>query len=840
MTEVDLMSIMLGSKEGFSRPIRRKLRTRLLITLVPTSLIVLAMMGYATYWASSEFISVALERTSRLHAATTAHAVESLLEQAKRHLLYATRNPLEAGRLERFLNDVRDLEGLEFAEFGYLPLHNGEPVVFVTRSGVIKRLSAEEIREIRPSPVLLFDQVDELAGGEVWLSEFGEVELPFPTADNPLRRMAEKTLRMITPCFGEDGKISGMAYMALNAKTIRNVLSLYDSTSSPVFAFARNPKFPRFSYFFDAHGWVLFQSDPSLNGDAPLRTLEIRSTFQGTLGRPGFPEAFRPSERNEKYWQTVADVQSNKKDIVRSLDRTEIGSPYSEHFLAFAPVRLSMSPSREPAVIGGVAYEDRSVLIELAGYKHIDVMVAISAISVLVLTVAIILVARGTTLGLLELAHAVKNLNERGEWEEVNLRETGYEAQLLKDSINSMIRTLRAQFEEIKSKDRTIESVALKEPVELNLEGIVTAPDDGFPEFVGAGPFMQQMKRDIVKASQVDVDVLIEGETGTGKQLAAEAVHRLSHRSGKPFISINCGELDENLLLDSLFGHVKGAFTDGKGERRGAFLEADGGTLFLDEIQSASMKVQQALLRALSLRKIKPLGSDRDIDVDVRLITATNADLKALIGEGRFREDLYYRLKVITIVTPPLRDQRQNIPALAMHFLKEGERMAGRSGLALSRGALKALVSYSWPGNIRELKHLVITAAVMAEGNVIQAEQLGIEVGAVEETAFLDGHGSLFPVQDRMAAEDQHPVENGHRHEDHGLPRDLNRRQVLACEHVRRHGSISSKDLIDLLGGAISKRTASYDIQDLVNRGLLVRTGRGPSTRYVRPSGDTA
>ena len=827
MAEIDLMSIMLGSKEGFSRPIRRKLRTRLLITLVPISLIVLAMMGYATYWASSEFISVALERTSRLHAATTAHAVESLLEQSKRHLLFTARNPLEAGRLERFLNDVRDLEGLEFTEFGYIPLHKGEAMIFVTRSGVIKRLSAEEIREIRPSPMLLFDHIDELASGDVWLSEFGEVELPFPTTENPLGRMAEKTLRMVTPCLGEDGKVSGMAYLALSAKTLRNVLSLYDSTSSPVFAFARNPKFPRFSYFFDAHGWVLFQSDPSSKGDAPLRTLEIRSTFQGTLGRPGFPEAFRPAENNEKYWQIVADVQSNKKDIVRSLDRTEMGSPYSEHFLAFAPVRMSMSHSREPAVIGGVAYEDRSVLIELAGYKHIDVMVAISAISVLVLTVAIILVARGTTLGLLELAHAVKNLNERGEWEEVTLRETGYEAQMLKDTINSMIRTLRAQFEEIKSKDRKIESVALKEPVELNLEGIAPVVDDGFPEFVGAGPYMQQMKRDIVKASQVDVDVLVEGETGTGKQLTAEAVHRLSHRSGKPFISINCGELDENLLLDSLFGHVKGAFTDGKGERRGAFLEADGGTLFLDEIQSASMKVQQALLRALSLRKIKPLGSDRDVDVDVRLITATNADLKALIGEGKFREDLYYRLKVITIVTPPLRDQRQNIPALAMHFLKEGERMAGRSGLALSRGALKALVSHSWPGNIRELKHLVITAAVMAEGNVIQAEQLGIEVSAVEEAVFLDGHGALFPVQERLAAEDHLSVDNGHRHEEHGLPKDLNRRQVLACEHVRRHGSISSKDLIDLLGGAISKRTASYDIQDLVNRGLLVRAGRG-------------
>ena len=153
--------------------------------------------------------------------------------------------------------------------------------------------------------------------------------------------------------------------------------------------------------------------------------------------------------------------------------------------------------------------------------------------------------------------------------------------------------------------------------------------------------------------------------------------------------------------------------------------------------------MQQSLLRALSLRKIKPLGSDRDISVDVRLITATNAELRRLIAEGKFREDLYYRLKVITIQTPALRHHRQNVPVLAMHFLQEGERMAGKTGLVLSRGALRALVSYSWPGNIRELKHLIITAAVMAEGNVIQAEQLGID--AVSEDSAFSGETSFFP-----------------------------------------------------------------------------------------------
>jgi DNA-binding NtrC family response regulator len=366
--------------------------------------------------------------------------------------------------------------------------------------------------------------------------------------------------------------------------------------------------------------------------------------------------------------------------------------------------------------------------------------------------------------------------------------------------------------------------------VDLGATDIAARIDDDFPELVGDGRLMRQLKRDIIKASQVEVDVLIEGETGTGKQLTAEAVHRLSARADMPFISINCGELDENLLLDSLFGHVKGAFTDGKGERRGSFLEADGGTLFLDEIQSASLKVQQALLRALSLRKIKPLGSDRDVDVNVRLITATNVDLRALIAQGKFREDLYYRLKVITITTPALREQRQNIPLLAMHFLKEGEHMAGRSGLALSRGALKALVSYDWPGNIRELKHVVITAAVMSEGRVIQAEQLGISGNGSDRTEALE---TVLYFREQQSADDVQAEPSDDAVSLHGQSEDLNERQLLALAHVREHGSISSKDLTELRGGGISKRTAGYDIQDLVTRGLLKRVGRGPATRYV-------
>ncbi|NCD26903.1 MAG: Fis family transcriptional regulator, partial [Deltaproteobacteria bacterium] len=328
-------------------PVRRKLRTRLLMTLIPTSLIVLALMGYATYWASSEFISLALERNSRIHAVTTAHAVESLLESCKRQLLFAARNPMTEEKAARYLQDVREVAGLEFVEFGFMPLREGEPVVFVGREGEYRRLAHAEVDGIRPGPALLYSHVRDLKAGEVWLSEFGELEAPFPSPENPRERMSCVVLRMVTPYVGPGGELDGYVYLSLNAKAIRNVLSLYESSNSPVFAFPRNPKFQRYTFFFDVDGWVLFQSETELDKDAPLRTLNIRTSLFGTLGRPGLPKAFRPAEQNENYWRTVEDVRKGHMDIVRPLSRVETSSPYSEHFLAYAPVRLRLSADED-------------------------------------------------------------------------------------------------------------------------------------------------------------------------------------------------------------------------------------------------------------------------------------------------------------------------------------------------------------------------------------------------------------------------------------------------------------------------------------------------------------
>lgn len=822
------------------RSLRSTLRTRLFIALVPVSLVVLSLMGYMSYLVSSEFITTALERTTRVHAATVAHAVEKLLEQGKQDLLIAGSIPVTAEEIERYLHDIRTIGGREYQEFGFLPKGNGEAMVFVTHEGTTIRLPPGKAKDIRPNPALFYQHLDSLRPGEIWISDFTEVEYPFPTQSITNAQVSSRVLRLATPRRDDKGETIGFFYLGLRMKTIRNLLSLYNSDQSPVFAFQRNPTMLRYTFFIDTHGWVLFQSNSITHPDKALHTLDVRSRYNGTLGKPGFPDAYRPANEEEEYWQMVESLLAGNKDLIRISERTKDSRFHRPFFLAYAPVRVAAFPGGDPLVIGGIVFEDRSVLINLAGYKHLDVILIIIILSVLVMICAIAIASRGATKGLLELAHSVKNMTMNSRLEEVRLNDRGYEVAILTESINSMIGTIRNQFEEIKTKDEKIESVTLKEPVELKLDQMAHSIDDMFPEFIGSGTAMIQMKQDIVKASQVDVDVLIEGETGTGKQLAAEAVHRLSQRATKPFISINCGELDENLLLDSLFGHVKGAFTDSRTDRQGTFLEADGGTLFLDEIQSASPKVQQALLRALSMRKIKQLGSDKDVDVDVRLITATNVDLKKLIAAGTFREDLYYRLKVVTIQTPALRDQRQIIPPLVLHFLKEGERMAGKSGLSISRGALNALVAYSWPGNIRELKHLIITAAVMAEGNVIQAEQLNLvfpkdlankpPLRTLEVAPPLSDEENLL-VEEACGAANSEPVEpylaslvNAN---------TLNPRQTAALEHVQRHGSITSTELMRIMGGSISKRTAGYDIQAMVGMGLLSKTGRGPTTRYV-------
>jgi len=262
-----------------------------------------------------------------------------------------------------------------------------------------------------------------------------------------------------------------------------------------------------------------------------------------------------------------------------------------------------------------------------------------------------------------------------------------------------------------------------------------------FGDMIGASPAMQEIFRLIPDVAPSDASVLIEGASGTGKELVARAIHDQSHRRDRPFIRVNCGALPDTLLESELFGYVRGAFTDARGSKPGRFQQADKGTLFLDEVGELSPAFQVKLLRALQEGEVQPLGGTQTLHVDVRIIAATNLDLRGLMAEGKFREDLYYRLCVIPIQIPPLRDRREDIPPLVEHTMT---RLAARTGKAIrdiSPAALTSLYDYDYPGNVRELGNILERAFVLCHGEWIDVTHLPAEVTAAKAASSDDAPG---------------------------------------------------------------------------------------------------
>ncbi|MDH5534767.1 MAG: sigma-54 dependent transcriptional regulator [Betaproteobacteria bacterium] len=245
-----------------------------------------------------------------------------------------------------------------------------------------------------------------------------------------------------------------------------------------------------------------------------------------------------------------------------------------------------------------------------------------------------------------------------------------------------------------------------------------------FENIIGSSPPMQSVYRLIAQCAPTNSTVLITGESGTGKELIARAIHYNSLRKDKPFVAVDCNSLSETLLESELFGHVKGSFTGAVSNKRGMFEIADGGTLFLDEIGNISLPTQAKLLRVLQEREFRAVGDTRTQTTNIRLITATNKDLKAMVAAESFREDLYYRVNIFPILVPPLRERRADIPALAFHFLNAFRSELGRDVTEFSDGAMNALVNHEWPGNVRELENAVHRAMILTSGKVIRRAHL--------------------------------------------------------------------------------------------------------------------
>lgn len=267
----------------------------------------------------------------------------------------------------------------------------------------------------------------------------------------------------------------------------------------------------------------------------------------------------------------------------------------------------------------------------------------------------------------------------------------------------------------------------------------------GFHEIIGISRPMQEVFRVMAKVAKVDATLLIYGESGTGKELVAKAVHRRSGRADGPFVAVNCGAIPQTLIESEFFGHERGAFTDAKEARPGSFEQASGGTLFLDEIGELPLDAQAKLLRVLQEHRITRVGGRRSIPVDVRILAATHRDLESMVGAGLFREDLFWRIHVVSLTLPPLRERRDDLPLLIDHLFDQARRELGVGAQSIDRAARRLLLEYDWPGNVRELENVLTRALVLCEGEELTVGDLparirgetalggGGEVGALEE-----------------------------------------------------------------------------------------------------------
>jgi two-component system, NtrC family, response regulator HydG len=801
------------------------IRKKLLTAILPPVIFIILVTGFVSNWFSSRFLNMALERSSRLQCLAQGHEIESLLERCRIDLITLSQHPASKDDLKQFLAIHKQTGGDFYRELAYIGIDSARRYFLLNVGPSVLELRPDQLSEIKPNPLIIFEQIRSLTSGQFYVSDIAETFYPLPLDKNG-HTLTTVVLRMAIPCLGPEGQTDGFLILSLDVHHLRNIMSLFNSAQSPLHAFPRTPEI-RYAYIFDRHGWMLFQSESVEAKGAVLSTSKIRSGLTGTIGKPGFDTAFRPDPEHESFWKMVVDVQTGNHGAITIDEKgNQTRSLTDNYYLVYTPIRFQSSPEwADRETILGLAYLDRTRLTLAAQIRQYDIMFVLTILTVIVITAVIYAVNRRITRPILDLANSVSGIDPLKPLEEILTPDWDQETTLLKNAINSMIATMADQLKEIKLKDRHIQIAGQREKIRLDEESPVAASSSLslFKDLVGYSPMLESLKSEILKAASITADVLITGETGTGKQLTSEAIHHNSTRRNEPFITINCGALDENLLLDALFGHISGAFSDAKTDRKGAFLAANKGTLFLDEIGNASPKVQQALLRTLSAQKVKPLGSDTEVTIDVRLISATNEDLKSLIDRGVFREDLYYRLKVISITTPPLREHKEDIPALVDCFIKEASSRMHKDNIGLSRGALERLKNYNWPGNVRELKNCITRAVAMVESDVIQTEDIRLEEASEDlPITMVETSASPSKSQSRIRV----------REFSHGDLPDLSKRQQKAFPAILQKGGITRQEYQQLIGANLPTRTAQYDLQDLVKKGCLIKSGNGPATRY--------
>lgn len=826
--------------------VNRSMTSRVLLLGLPLLTLVLLLVFLATGRSIEALVNRAIARNAQLHAQAMSLSLEQILTETRNQLLILAAGSMDPKDMVRRLQFRVRAEGLRYREVAFMGTDPSQRYLLLSYGGEIISIPPDIASATVGNPFTRLSAAQR--PGHVQVSQPLEVVYSMVPLNDSVQSIPLYVIRFSTPIYDSQGVFQGMLILSLDLTVLRDAISMFSSSSAPLRTADDETRIR--SIFFDNQGWMLFQSE-NLEADEAggrLNSDSLRAGFQGEFGRAGFSTAFRPGPNHVNYWSMVSNVQAGHSGQI-FLDNSDAWGHENSAVegVSFAPVTFAANPDSPRTIMGGLAVLDTSFTATRTGIQIIGIYGICLLAGICLLGLGLAWLARGTTKRLRRLSNEVNMRIDSHSSNPLVLPPMPRELEQLKDAINALLHRLRRSEEEQLNQQLMQDARRAREPAE-NMPELDDIPENGL---VGTSAAMQDLRANILKAAPTMADVLVIGETGTGKELVSAAIHQASPRANGPFITINCGALDENLLMDTLFGHVKGAFTEARQPRKGAFLTAEGGTLMLDEIGNAAPKVQQALLRALSTRMIRPLGSDEDVPFDTRIIAATNAELLQDAQEGSFREDLYYRLAVITIRTPPLRRRKSDLPLLAVFFLTRAAESQGLPTPRLSRGALRKLQEYHWPGNVRELQNCLARALAFCENGLIFAENIQLGPDTLPGDIARPERGKLSCPPARADSRQPHgeaaetaespvaqpvPAES----EDQGAmpaaedaqPR-LNARLARLLPQIVELGSISRQEYQDMSGKDISMRTAQYDLQILVRLGLVRREGRGPAQRYI-------
>ena len=826
--------------------VNRSMTSRVLLLGLPLLTLVLLLVFLATGRSIEALVNRAIARNAQLHAQAMSLSLEQILTETRNQLLILAAGSMDPKDMVRRLQFRVRAEGLRYREVAFMGTDPSQRYLLLSYGGEIISIPPDIASATVGNPFTSLGAAQR--PGHVQVSQPLEVVYSMVPLNDSVQSIPLYVIRFSTPIYDAQGVFQGLLILSLDLTVLRDAISMFSSSSAPLRAADDETRIR--SIFFDSQGWMLFQSE-NLDADVaggPFNSDSLRAGFQGEFGRTGFSTAFRPGPNHVNYWSMVSNVQAGHSGqiFLDNSDAWDQGNSAVEG-VSFAPVTFAANPDSPRTIMGGLAVLDTSFTATRTGIQIIGIYGICLLAGICLLGLGLAWLARGTTKRLRRLSNEVNMRIDSHSSNQLVLPPMPRELEQLKDAINALLHRLRRSEEEQLNQQLMQDARRAREPAE-NMPELDDIPENGL---MGTSAAMQDLRANILKAAPTMADVLVIGETGTGKELVSAAIHQASPRANGPFITINCGALDENLLMDTLFGHVKGAFTEARQPRKGAFLTAEGGTLMLDEIGNAAPKVQQALLRALSTRMIRPLGSDEDVPFDTRIIAATNAELLQDAQEGSFREDLYYRLAVITIRTPPLRRRKSDLPLLAVFFLTRAAESQGLPTPRLSRGALRKLQEYHWPGNVRELQNCLARALAFCENGLIFAENIQLGPDTLPGDIARPERGKLSCPPARADSRQPHgeaaetaespvaqpvPAES----EDQGAmpaaedaqPR-LNARLARLLPQIVELGSISRQEYQDMSGKDISMRTAQYDLQILVRLGLVRREGRGPAQRYI-------